>query len=81
MAGKYGQTPVEILTGDTINTSECMEFYFYYLFWYWYNKTDKTEVKIGRYIVVSHWVGSSLCYWVLSEKGNIIARTNVQHAT
>ena len=30
---------------------------------------------------VSHWVGSALYYWILTEKGKIIARTTVQHAT
>ena len=39
-AGKYGQTPMEILKGNTIDISEYTEFYFYYLCWYWDNHTD-----------------------------------------
>ena len=48
---------------------------------YWDNQTDKTEGKIGRCIGVSYWVGSAICYWVLTEKVNIIVRTTVQYVT
>ena len=51
-AGKDGRTPMEILTGDTIDISEWMKFDFYNLFWYWDNRNDKAKIKIGRYIVV-----------------------------
>ena len=37
--------------------------------------------KIGRWLGVSHRVGSALCYWVLTESGKVIARTTVQHMT
>ena len=36
---------------------------------------------IGRCIGFSNRVGSALCYWVLTEKLNIVARTTVQHVT
>ena len=39
---KYGRTPMEILTGDTIDISEWTEFEFYGLCWYWDNQNDKT---------------------------------------
>ena len=80
-AGKYGQTPMEKLAGDTLNISECTESEFYNLCWYWENHTDTTEVKIGIWVAVPHKVGSALCYWVLTEKVNIITRTIVQHVT
>ena len=51
------------------------------LCWYWYNRTYKIEVKIGRWIRVSHRVGIALCYWFLNEKVKIVARTTVQHVT
>ena len=72
---------MEILTGDTINISEWTECDFYGLYWYWDYQNDKAESGIGRWIGVSHLVGSTLCYWVLIEKWKIIARTNVQHVT
>ena len=58
-----------------------MEVEFYNLFWYWENQTDKIEGNIGRCIGVSNRVVSALCYWVLTETGNIISRTTVQHVT
>ena len=67
-AGKYGQTPMKILIGDTIHISKWTESGFYDFFWYWDNQNDKTEGKIGRWIGVSHRVRSALCYWVLTQK-------------
>ena len=72
---------MEILTGDTNDISEWTEFEFYDLCWYLENQTDKTEGNIGRWTGVSNRVVSALCYWVLTEKGKIIARTTVQHVT
>ena len=43
--------------------------------------TNNTKGKIGRWTGVSHRVGSDLCYWFLTEKGNIIARNTVPHVT
>ena len=45
------------------------------------NNTDNTEGNSGRLIGVSHWLGNALCYWVLTEEGNIIARNILQHIT
>ena len=72
---------MERLTGYTIDISEWTEFELYGLCWYWVNQTDKTEVKIGRFIGVSHQVGRALCDCFLNEKGNIIARTTVKQVT
>ena len=70
---------MEILTGETVNISECMEFDFYGLCWYWDNQTDNIAGKIGIWIGASHRVGSALCYWVLNEKGNIGRWIGVLH--
>ena len=72
---------MKLLRGDTINISEWTGFDFYDLCWYWNNHNYKTEGKIGRWIGVLHQVGSALCYWVLTGKVNIIARTTVKHVT
>ena len=34
---------------------------------------------LAQWLGVSHWVGSNLCYWLVTEHGNVIARTTVQH--
>ncbi len=80
-ASKDGRTPLERITGDTIDISEWLEFEFYDLCWYWDNQHDSTEPKIGRWLGVSHRVGSALCYWILTDKGKVLARTTVQHLT
>ena len=41
----------------------------------------RQEGNIVRWVGITHWVGSYLCYWVLTEKGKIISRTTVEHVT
>ena len=36
---------------------------------------------IGRWLGVSHHVGSALCYWILTDHGRVVARTTVQHVS
>ena len=72
---------MKMLTGDTINISEWTESELCNLCWYWDNHNEKTEGNIGSWIGVLHRVGSALCYWVLTEKGNIIVHNTVQHVT
>jgi hypothetical protein len=44
---------------------------------------DMTEeqAKIGRWLGIAHRMGSDMTYWVLTESGNVIARSTVQHIT
>ena len=72
---------MERITGDTIDISEWIDFEFYDLCWYWNNQHDTKEPNIGRWLGVSHRIGSALCYWVLTMKGQVLARTTVQHMT
>ena len=75
-----GRTPLEQITGDTIDISECIEFEFYQLCWYW--DQLEGERKIGRWLGVAHRIGSALCYWILlTAQGKILSRTTVQHVT
>lgn len=36
---------------------------------------------MGRWLGVSHHVGSNMCYYILTKKGKVISRTTVQHVT
>ena len=36
---------------------------------------------MGRWLGVSHRVGSLMSYWVLTQKGNVISRTTVSRVT
>ena len=55
-----GQTPLEILTGETSDISEYLDFGFYDSVWFKEN-ARLGEVKMGRFIGVSHMVGSLMC--------------------
>ena len=78
---KDGRTYLEILTWDTIDIYEWIEFEFYDLVWFWNNQSDDTKLMLGRWLGVSYRVGRDLCYWILSEKGTFLSRTIVQHLT
>ena len=75
-----GRTPLEIITGDTPDISEFLDFGFYD--WCWYsNAFGIAETKLGRWLGVSHRVGSLMSYWLLTDKCKVISRTMVQRVT
>jgi hypothetical protein len=79
---KHGtRTGYEIITGDTPDISEWVDFTFYDWVWYWHQPNNDENPRLGRWIGVSHRVGSALCYWILSASGRVLARTTVQHVT
>ena len=71
---------MELLTGETHNISEYLDFGWYDRVWY---KEDAGlgETKIGRFLGPSHKVGSLMSYWVLPKSGIPISRTTVQRVT
>ena len=75
-----GRTPLELLTGETTDISEYLDFGWYDRVWY---KEDAGlgDTKIGRFLGPSHKVGSLMSYWVLPKSGIIISRTTVQRVT
>jgi len=76
---KGNSTPLEVLTGDTIDISEWTEFEFYDLVLYWDNRDNEAKQNIGRWLGVSHHIGSALCYYILTEKTTVLSRTTVPH--
>lgn len=81
MATKSGRSGMEIITGDTPDISEWIDFTFYDWVWFWHPPDGSENPRIGRWLGVSHRVGSALCYWVLTSTGRVVARTTVQHIT
>jgi hypothetical protein len=77
-------TGIESLTGNSPDISEWLDFGFYDLLWYLDSKdrslTDDAH-KLGRWMGVSHRIGSDMCYWILTVSGHVLARTTVQHVT
>ena len=78
-SGKYGHPALERVTWNTIDIYEWLEFEFYDLVWFCNNQSDDTKPMLGRWLVVSHRVGSALCYWIISKKGKVLSQTTVQH--
>ena len=75
-----GRTALDQLTGKTPEILEYLDFTFYD--WCWYNdNTGLGEMKLGRWLGISHHVGSLMSYWVLTQKGNIISCTTVSRVT
>ena len=74
--GHDDRTGYERLTGQTPDISEWLDFTFYDLIWY-YNLehpdiTDNSR-KLGRWLGISHRIGSDLTYWILTESGKVIS--------
>ena len=76
------RTPYEVLTGDTPDISDYLNFEFYQ----WVKVYDpvafpSTREYLGRWLGPAHNVGQALCYYVLKENGQVIARTTVRELT
>jgi hypothetical protein len=76
---QHERTPYEILTGNTLDILEFLEFEWYQPVWY-YEPTAFPEQRkhLARWIGVAHRVGQAMCYWLLPESGIPIARTSIQ---
>jgi hypothetical protein len=36
---------------------------------------------LGRWLGISHHVGSDLCYWIVTDSGQVVLKTSVEHVT
>jgi len=80
--GQQQRTGIELITGETPDISEWLDFELYDRVWYYDQKKieiDGSGRRLARWLGVAHRVGSDLCYWLLLESGKVIARTTVQH--
>jgi hypothetical protein len=75
-----GGIPQEVVTGETQDISEYLDFGFYDYVWY-HDNAGLGERKFGQWLGVSHCIGSLIPYWVLTMNGTVISRTMVQHVT
>ena len=83
--GEDRRTGYELVTGQTADISEWLDFEFYDLVW-WLDRPTKPDFtdytrRLARWLGVSHRVGSDLCYWLITESGKIISKTSVEHVT
>ena len=74
------QTPIKKDTGKTPDTSENLDFGFFD--WVWYkDNAGVGDNMCGRWLGVSHRVGSLTSYWILTIAGRVISRATVQCIT
>ena len=64
---------------------EWLDFEFYDLVW-WIDQPNKPDItdtvrRLGRWLGVSHRVGSDLCYWVATDSRQLVSKTSVEHVT
>ena len=80
-AGGMGTSiPLQVVTGETPDISEYLDFGFYDRVWY-HENAGLGERKLGRWLGVSKRVGSLMSYWILTPKATVISRTTVQRVT
>jgi hypothetical protein len=82
---KHGsRTGYEQVTGKTPDISELLDFEFWDPVWYWaesHPSVSEPARALGRWMGISHRVGSSMCYWIMPVNGKPISETTVQHVT
>jgi len=71
-----------VLTGDTLDISELLDFSFYD----WVRVYDpapfpEQRESLGRWLGPAHNIGQALCYYILKSNGQVIARTSVRALT
>ena len=75
-----GRCPLEPITGDTVDTSEYLDFGFYD--WVWFRENAGSgETKLGRWLGVSHRIGTLMSFWVFTSSRRVMSRTTVQRVT
>ena len=78
--GLDGRCPLERMTGESVDISEYLDFGFYD--WIWFKENAGLgETKLGRWLGVSHKVGTLMSFWVLTQNGKVLSRTIVQRVT
>ena len=81
-SSKYSEarTPLEIITGETPDISEYVDFAFYS--WVTFRQNAGLgEMELGRWLGVSHRVGMMMPYWILPGSGIPISCVTVQKLT
>ena len=68
------------MTGETVDISEYLDFGFYD--WVWFREiAGLGETKLGKWLGVSHRVGTMMSFWVITSTGKVLSRTTVQRVT
>ena len=78
-----GRTPMEVVTGETPDISEFIQFHFYQMIWYYETPDDISQEvrRLGRMLGPAHRVGQAMCYYILPVSGEVISRSTVAELT
>ena len=81
--GRNHRTGYEEVTGDTADISKWLDFETYDLV-YWIDRPNKPDTsddvrRLGRWLGISHRVGSDMCYWLITDSGKLVSKTLVGH--
>jgi hypothetical protein len=75
----HSRTPHEMITSNTPDISEYLEFTWFKPIWYYEPSVFPEENKhLAYWLGIAHRVGQAICYWILPSKGVPIARTTIQ---
>lgn len=75
-----GRTSLEIITGETPDISEYLDFGPYD--WVTYKpNAGLGPLSLGRWLGVSHKVGQLMSYWILTSSGHVVSCVDVQRLT
>ena len=72
------------MTERTPDISKFCDFDSYDLVKYWVEEHQsivKEGRQLARWVGASHWIGSDICYWLMSASGEPISEATVQHIT
>ena len=75
-----GQVPETVVTGNTADISELVEFGWYQ--WVYYRDATTSyplpDEELGRYLGPSENVGSKMSMWILKGNGEVVSRTTLR---
>ena len=70
-----GRSAYEHVVGYTPDITEYVSFSWYQWVYYW--DEDAKEKKLGRWLGPAHQIGQALCYYILIDNAEFIARSSV----
>ena len=81
--GRNHRTGYKGVTGDTTDISEWLDFEMYDLV-YWIDRLNKPDTsdnvrRLSRWLGISHRDGSDMCYWLITDSGDLVSKTSVEH--
>jgi hypothetical protein len=76
------KTPIEQAFGDTPDISNLLQFSFWELVYYWTpaKGSPLTKEAIGRFVGIAENIGDFMTYYVLTDTGQVLARSQVRTA-